>query len=431
MDPNVSVIGNLVHDKIEVAYNSDHAKYLRSTMDDQTFKHCRREACPRLQNDDLEDISSEEYQHRMKTSYYPTEINMAHDFICNQYCETCRKAIFVPPPEYDKKMRTIHEKIAPYLDTAERVTASGHGDPFASKYMMEILENLRPTRQDSSFLIETNGVLLDEEHWERIKHLREFHLEVVVTINSFDEFTYKHISRGGNFAKAMHNLDFMSRLRTSKDIARLTNTLVIQDRNFREIPSFIKRSFDSYAFDSVMLRPVYQWGTMDEDVYWLKDVLNPLHPYHQEYLEILQNPALKDSRVYNFGGDTVHKANPYPSALSANCIFPYDVVKRNSKIIIYGAGQVGREFIHQLNSNNFCEVILWIDKSFDNECVMPPDRLLIISRDDYDYVVLATLNRFFTEEMKCNLTDMGVPEERIISCICEAVQDELNECVRM
>lgn len=421
MEPKNACIGNLFKDKVEEAYNSDYANYLRSTMDDQTFRFCRPEACPFLQNNDLEEISPEEYERRKKDLYYPTIINMAYDFVCNQSCETCRKSVFMPSADYGKQMKIIQEKLAPYLNTAKRITASGHGDPFASKYMMSVLENMHPTDPECSFLLETNGVFLDEEHWERISHLSKFRLEIVVTINSFDPFVYKHISRNGNYEKVMHNLKFMSELRKRGDISHLTNTLVIQDRNFREIPSFIKRSFAEYAFDQVILRPVYQWGTMDETVYWFKDVLNPLHPYHQEYLEILQDPILKDSRVYNFGGDTEHIARPYPGCTS-NYLLP-SFVSKDSRIVIYGAGQVGKELIRSLKESNYCDVVLWIDKCFDNENIMSPEHLREIPQNQYNYIILATKNPTFAKEMRCNLLDMGILEDKIVSCCCECEEE--------
>lgn len=157
-------------------------------------------------------------------------------------------------------------------------------------------------------------MFFDEEHWERIQHLKDFFIELVITSNSLDPFVYKHISRGGNFDKLMHNLSFVAELSKWNYIKKFTHTLVIQDRNFREIPSFIERSFRDFCSDEVLLRPVYQWGTMDDDVYWFKDVLNPMHPYHEEYLEILKHPALHDSRVYNFGGETSHEARPFPGS---------------------------------------------------------------------------------------------------------------------
>ena len=324
MEPSKAAIGSLMTDDVDEVYNSDHANYLRSTMDDQSFRYCRIEACPHMQNCDLKNITPEEYEKRKMARYQPTIINMAYDFVCNQSCETCRKAVFTPPADYAEQMRVIRLKLAPYLDAAVKITASGHGDPFASKYMMEVLENLRPTDPDLKVLLETNGVFFDETHWGRIKHLGNADLSIVVTTNSFDEFTYDHISRGGDYKRVMHNLSFMSELRKNGAIKELVHSFVIQDRNFREMPSFIKRSFSGFAFDSVVLKPVYQWGTMDEDVYWFKDVLNPCHPYHAEYLEIMRDPALKDPRVYNFAGDTLHAARPFPGsgAISA-ARFPY------------------------------------------------------------------------------------------------------------
>ena len=313
-------IGNCITDSVDDCYNSEHANYLRSTLEDGSFSLCRFEACPFLQNNSLPDISAEEYASRKKEKYRPVQVNMAFDFVCNQSCETCRKEVFKPPKDYGQKMKAIQNSIAPYLDTAKYISTSGHGDPFASKYMMDILSNMQPTNPDMQILIETNGVFFDEAHWERIAHLSSVKLDVVVTINSFDPHTYKLISRDGDFERVMENLNFMSKLRKENKITVLSNSFVIQDRNFREIPFFIQRSFQGYAFDYVVLKPVYQWGTMDDDVYWFKDVLNPSHPYHQEYLEIISDPIVQDKRVYNFAGDTVHERCPYPSGTDTSQI---------------------------------------------------------------------------------------------------------------
>ncbi len=415
MEPQNACIGNLMNDEVDDAYNSEYANYLRSTMDDQTFKFCRPQACPFIQNNSLPEISVEEYEKKKQERYYPSIINLAYDFVCNQSCETCRSSVFQPPANYAEQMQTIHEKLAPYLDKAKRITASGHGDPFASPYMMKVLENLQPKDPEFSILLESNGVFFDEAHWERIKHLSAIRLELVVTINSFDEFTYRHVSRGGNFEKLMHNFELMSQLRKEGKLAHLTNTLVIQDRNFREIPAFIKRSFEEYAFDQVILRPVYQWGTMPDEVFWFKDVLNPMHPYHAEYLEIMQDPILKDPRVFNFGGDMLHPARPYPCG-NGNSIVPYNAIPEGAKVVVYGAGQVGRQIMSQLSEKKYCNVTLWVDRNFDNKEIMSPVRLLDLPEDSYDRIILATKNPAFAEEMKCNLKAMGILEERIIYC---------------
>lgn len=319
MDPKTTCIGNIIKEDIDKIWKGKNAEFLRKSFKDNSFKHCRMEACPFLQNNDLPEIEDEKkYDELCRTSDRPQYINLAYDFICNQHCQTCRNEIFIPPKNYKESMDKIKERILPYIDTAKQISMSGHGDPFASPYMMDILSNMHPKNKDFKILIETNGVFLDEEHWEKIKHLGKYDIELVVTINSFDKFTYEHISLGGNYDKLMHNLDFIKSLRKDGLIKKYISSLVIQDRNFREIPSFVEKCINQYDVDRIMLKPVYQWGTMDDDVFWYKDVLNPLHPYHKEYLEILQHPALKDPRVYNFGGETEHPCREYP--VKSNCI---------------------------------------------------------------------------------------------------------------
>lgn len=313
MKKELGIIGNILNESFEDIWHSKKAEQIRDKFRQNSFELCRMIACPHLQNNDLPDIADdEEYKRLCSTPERPKSINLAYDSVCNQSCETCRKNVFIPEAGYKERMHKIREKISPYLDTAEHISASGHGDPFASPYIMDILENLHPSNKNLFLLLETNGVFFDEEHWERIKHLSEVNIQIVLTSNSFDEFTYNHISRGGNYKKLMQNLQFIKELRGQNLIKAYASSLVIQDRNFREIPSFIDRSLNEFGFDCVVLKPVYQWGKMEPDVFWFKDVLNPKHPYHQEYIEILEHPSLKDPRVYNFGGHTEHPAVDYP-----------------------------------------------------------------------------------------------------------------------
>ncbi len=313
MEPVKCKIGNILEQDFDEIWFGEKAEQFRNEFRQECFKHCRPQACPRIQNNDFTEIDEKEFKELTKTPEYPTKINLAYDFVCNQHCETCRPNVFTVYGDYPQRMEKIRVKITPILEKAEMISMSGHGDPFASPYMMDLLENMHPTNKNLKLTIETNGVFFDEAHWAKMEHLKDLNIEVIITINSYDEFIYKHISLGGNFQKLMHNLDFVKTLREKNYLNKLTLTLVVQDRNFREIPSFIKTSLEEKGADGVLLRPVYQWGTMPETVFWFKDVLNPKHPYHQEYLEILQCEELKDPRVYNFGGDTVHPERDYPT----------------------------------------------------------------------------------------------------------------------
>lgn len=312
MQKEVIHIGNLFKQSFNEIWNGDAANRLRESIKKGDFSICRIDGCPFLQNNNLPERSAEfiKSYHVLET---PSVVNLAYDFMCNQYCETCRKKKWEPIlPLYKNYMDKIHEQIAPILNKAKEISTSGHGDPFASPYMMKVLHNLKPSSHNIRLLIETNGVYCDKKHWDQLYHLHNCYIELIITNNSYDKFIYDHISRGGNYKKLIENLNYIRSLRKSGVINRFALTMVIQDRNFREIPSFIERSLEEYNADKVILRPVYQWGTMREDIFWFKDVLNPLHPYHQEYLEILEHPAIRDPRVFNFAGKTLHPARQFP-----------------------------------------------------------------------------------------------------------------------
>lgn len=58
-------------------------------------------------------------------------------------------------------------------------------------------------------------------------------------------------------------------------------------------------------------------------------------------------------------------------------LFPFMRVKKQSKIILYGAGKVGRIFYRQIKKTNYCQIIEWIDKSevmYDGYRISKPEK---------------------------------------------------------
>lgn len=45
--------------------------------------------------------------------------------------------------------------------------------------------------------------------------------------------------------------------------------------------------------------------------------------------------------------------------------FPFNKVKRDSRIIIYGAGTVGQEYLHQVTLTQYCKIVCMVDKNFE------------------------------------------------------------------
>ena len=45
-------------------------------------------------------------------------------------------------------------------------------------------------------------------------------------------------------------------------------------------------------------------------------------------------------------------------------LFPYEMVPPKTKIAIYGAGEVGIDYMKQLEQNHYCDVVCWVDKNY-------------------------------------------------------------------
>lgn len=304
-------IGNLLEDDLETIWNSEAAQDVRESIKDGSFRYCRAVSCPHCENgtleelpDDLDDAALEKY---FTPEKLPTGFEAAFDVICNHSCPSCRHEVFVPDEKYKNTMEEIYQKIKPALPHLEYLDVDGQGEFLASPVMMKLLDELYPENPDFVLNLQTNGALFDEAHWERIKHLARYPIQVTVTPNSFERATYKYLSGGhDDLDKLLHNLAFISSLRQGGEIKRLSISIVVQDRNFRELPAFCHRCLEEFKADEVIIKPIYRWFKMTEEEYLSKDILNPAHPYFEEYMEVWKDPRLDDPRIFWWGAKNIH-----------------------------------------------------------------------------------------------------------------------------
>lgn len=99
-------------------------------------------------------------------------------------------------------------------------------------------------------------------------------------------------------------------------------------------------------------------------------------------------------------------------------LFPYEKVKPNTNILIYGAGIVGMEYLKQMLITHYCNVIGFVDKkykeytSFKVPVYSPND----IAKLEIDYVVIAVSTGVYVNEIKRVLFGQGIDEDQIV-CI--------------
>ena len=101
-------------------------------------------------------------------------------------------------------------------------------------------------------------------------------------------------------------------------------------------------------------------------------------------------------------------------------VFPFENVKKDSKIILYGMGYVGRQYAAQAGGG-YCEILFGLDMYAELiQMKMPdfkmywPNHMAEVDKDTYDAVVIAVENKDTAAAMKRNLLELGVEEEKII-----------------
>lgn len=101
--------------------------------------------------------------------------------------------------------------------------------------------------------------------------------------------------------------------------------------------------------------------------------------------------------------------------------FPYHLIERKSKVIIYGGGKVGRAYREQIRQNQYCEVIKWID---DNYLTLNNSELSAVEsiRDtNFDKVLIAVNDENEIKQIQSKLKKIGVRRKKIVfdKTLCE------------
>ncbi|NBJ81143.1 glycosyltransferase family 2 protein [bacterium 1XD42-94] len=97
-------------------------------------------------------------------------------------------------------------------------------------------------------------------------------------------------------------------------------------------------------------------------------------------------------------------------------LFPFKHIKRDSRVVLYGAGDMGHDYYRQIKETNYCELSAWVDRAFmdyyDNDYkISSPEE---INRIDFDYVVIAVYGEKIRKDIKRFLITLGVRRECII-----------------
>jgi len=307
-------IGNLREQSLYDIWHGERAQEIRRQLLADDYSKCNIDACPYLSNHEIE-----KYKTDYEVTEHPTRLSMCFENICNYRCSCCNIKCTMPNEDWDafeKNCQFVDDRIREELPYIETIGANGHGELFVSKHTLQLLSEWKPLHPErAKVYLETNGSLFDAEHWQQIANLSQHYLRVDITVMSFNEYTYQSLS-GCSYPiqKILDNLAFVSDLRKKGVIDYLELATVVQEQNFRTLPEFVRTCL-SFEPDCVRVRPYGPWGEADPVTMWFKDMRGKYHPFHEEYMRIIQDPIMKDPRVYNWGGDLPSTMGELPSRM--------------------------------------------------------------------------------------------------------------------
>ena len=307
-------IGKLTEQSMRDIWHGEKATEFRKSFLDGSYRYCEKEKCPWMANGTLEE-HMREYDGVLD---YPTALSISYDKSCNYACRCCAdngSGIKHPPCPADKQAK-IDAEIGKFIDNVRVISANGRGELFAGKHILQTLAGWKPKRpaEEIYVVLETNGSMFDEKHWEQIANLGQYNLKVSITVMSFEQAAYSYLS-GSKLPvqKIVDNLHFVSKLREQGVINDFEIGTVIQERNFREMPEFTRRCIEDFKVDRVRLRPYFPFGNvMSAAEKWLFDVRNPYHPYNVEYVDMLKDPIFQHPKAMLWSGDEVSQVGRFP-----------------------------------------------------------------------------------------------------------------------
>lgn len=360
-------LGNLLENSVAEIYAGEKASAIREKLFAGNYDNCIVDNCPYLSNGTLDEHMVEIDE----VPQYPSMLLLAHEGVCNYQCTCCSSHDHM---EMEKSGNWSHnydiiedrlKEVLPYIKT---ISAHGRGELFACNRILKILSDWKPIApiDEINVSLETNGSLFDEAHWKQIENLGQYHLNVAITIMSFDEKNYQYLSGTKlPIARLTENLYFVKSLREKGIINELELATVLQEKNFREMPQFADRCINEFKADIVRIRPIRVSQVYDESIEWFTDVRNPYHPYYKEYLDVMQHPIFKNPKVLLWSGEYSSDLGEHPGIQyrkrlqKANQVLRYvdrilqieDLPERLQRLLkqgnantlsLYGMGRVGK-----------------------------------------------------------------------------------------
>lgn len=97
-------------------------------------------------------------------------------------------------------------------------------------------------------------------------------------------------------------------------------------------------------------------------------------------------------------------------------IFPFQLIEKGSKIVLYGAGRIGYEFYRQLKTTEYCQITAWVDRQhvWCRSMNLPVEAPSVILERAWDKIVLAVDLEQTADDIRTYLLGQGIAAKDIV-----------------
>jgi MoaA/NifB/PqqE/SkfB family radical SAM enzyme len=302
-------IGNIKKHSVEDVWNGRTARAIRRSVLDGSFKYCKAEICPYLQKIDgpvqrVKDVTDEAILEIIRKELTivpcgPSDIICCFDQSCNLSCPSCRTKLIMET-NHGEAILDIQKRLEDEaLSEARLLYITGSGDPFGSPFFRRWLQTMKRSAMPKleRIHLHTNALLWTERIWESIpEETRALIRSTTISIDAARPETYAVNRRGGEFARLLERLAFISELRATGPLEYLEIHMTVQANNYEEMPEFVEIG-RRHNCDRVTFHQMIDWGTFSASEFTARAVQMPGHPEYSTFIEMLNHPALADPIV--------------------------------------------------------------------------------------------------------------------------------------
>lgn len=103
------------------------------------------------------------------------------------------------------------------------------------------------------------------------------------------------------------------------------------------------------------------------------------------------------------------------SSIRDEYMFPFKFVSVDSRIVLWGAGRIGKMYYEQIKRTDFCQVVAWVDTNYEQYQELGVESVDILEDTDmYDYIVIAIYSEQVKKEIITWLEGKDIPIKRVI-----------------